>query len=207
MLSVKEYLNEIRQYLKDMIKDHKTKGEWKIQSTIAISFMSSKDSNESRTVPSKSNNIKILIGNETDKIIEKLFDSLLQKHQKGIEESMRGSEFVLDSVDLLYYKLHKISLNRGGSYIDSPKWLKNKKATINPKNNDGKCFQYALTVVLNYQNIKNNPERIPKIKSFMDQYNWKEINFPSHKKDWKKFESSNKSIALNTYMYLTLLKK
>ena len=207
MLSVKEYLNEIRQYLKDMIKDHKTQGEWKIQSTIAISFMSSKDSNESRTVPSKSNNIKILIGSETDKIIEKLFDSLLQKHQKGIEESMRGSEFVLDSVDLLYYKLHKISLNRGGSYIDSPKWLKNKKATINPKNNDGKCFQYALTVVLNYQNIKNNPERIPKIKSFMDQYNWKEINFPSHKKDWKKFESSNKSIALNTYMYLTLLKK
>ena len=56
MLSVKEYLNEIRQYLKDMIKDHKTQGEWKIQSTIAISFMSSKDSNESRTVPSKSNN-------------------------------------------------------------------------------------------------------------------------------------------------------
>ena len=41
----------------------------------------------------------------------------------------------------------------------------------------------------------------------MDLYNWKEINFPSHKKDWKKFESGNKSIALNTYMYLTLLKK
>ena len=148
-----------------------------------------------------------MIGNETDKIIEKLFDSLLQKHQKGIEESMRGSEFILDNVDLLYYKLHKISLNRGGSYIDSPKWLKNKKAIINPKNNDGKCFQYALTVVLNYQNIKNNPERIPKIKSFMDQYNWKEINFPPHKKDCKKFESCNISIALNTYMYLTLLKK
>ena len=40
---------------------------------------------------------------------------------------MKGSEFVFDSVGLLYYKLHKISLNRGGSYIDSPEWLKKEK--------------------------------------------------------------------------------
>ena len=64
---------------------------------------------------------------------------------------MKGSEFVFDNVDAWYYKLHKISLNRGGSYIDSPKWLKNKKATINSKNNDDKCFQYALTVALNHE--------------------------------------------------------
>ena len=49
---------------------------------------------------------------------------------------MRGSEFVFDSVDLLHYNFHKISLNRGGSFIDSPEWFKNKKAAINSKNND-----------------------------------------------------------------------
>ena len=65
---------------------------------------------------------------------------------------------------MLRNKLHKISLNRGGSYIDSPEWLKKKIAAINPKNNDVKCFKYALTVTLNYQNIKSNPERISKIK-------------------------------------------
>ena len=59
---------------------------------------------------------------------------------------MSGSEFVLNCVDSLYYKLHKISVNR--SHIDSPKWLKNKKATINPKNNNAKRFQYAITVAL-----------------------------------------------------------
>ena len=53
---------------------------------------------------------------------------------------MRGSEFVFDSIDLLYYKLHKISLNRGESYIDSPDWMKNKKAIINSKNKDNECF-------------------------------------------------------------------
>ena len=97
--------------------------------------------------------IEIMIDNETDEIIEKLFESHLQRYQKDLEEKMIGSEFVFDSVDLLYYKLYKISLNRGRSYIDSLKWLKNKKVTIN----------HALTAPLNYQNIKNNPERISKI--------------------------------------------
>ena len=111
---------------------------------------------------------------------------------------MKGSEFIFDSVDLLYHNLKELSLNRkGSSYIDSPKWLKNKKATINPKNNDNNCFQYALTVALNYQNIKKVLQKISKFKPFIDQYNWKEIDFPSHSKDWKKFEQNNKTIALN----------
>ena len=103
----------------------------------------------------KSNNVEIMMGSETDKIIEDLFESFffLFEYQEGLEESVRGSEFVYDSVDELYYNLNKVSLNRGGSYIDSSKWLKNKKATINPKNNDDKCFQYALTVALNYEEI------------------------------------------------------
>ena len=69
---------------------------------------------------------------------------------------MRGSEFAYNSVDTLYDNLKvKGDLSRGGSYIDSPKWLKNKTATINPKNNDDKChFQYALTVALNYEKLK-----------------------------------------------------
>ena len=87
---------------------------------------------------------------------------------------MRGSEFVPDSIDLLYYKMQKTNLNRkGSSYIDSPKWLKHKKSTINPKSNDNNCFQYALTVALNYQNIKKDPQRISKIKPSINQYNWK----------------------------------
>ena len=77
---------------------------------------------------------------------------------------MRRNKFVCDSIDLLYYHLQKIGLKRGGSYIDSPEWLKNKKATINLQNNDDNCFQYAVTATLNNQNIENNPQRISKIK-------------------------------------------
>ena len=139
-----------------------------------------------------------MIGNETDGIIRERFESLLQRYQEGLEESMKGSEFIFDSVNLLYYHLQKTSLKRTrSSYIDSLEWLKNKKATINTKNDNDNCFQYALTVPLNYQSIKKDPQRISKIKPFIDQYNWKEINFPSHNKDWKKFELNNKSITLN----------
>ena len=60
----------------------------------------------------------------------------------------------------MYYGLHRIGLNRGGSYIDSPSWLKNKKATINPQNKDNECFKYAITVALNHERITKNPQRI-----------------------------------------------
>ena len=115
---------------------------------------------------------------------------------------MSGSEFIFDGVNELYYELNTISLNRGGSYIDSLKWIKNKKATINKKNKDDKCFHYALTVALNYEQVTEHPERISKIKPFIDKYSWKEIDFPSHSKFWKKFESNNKTIAL-TILYVS----
>ena len=133
-----------------------------------------------------------MIGNKTDEIIEDLFYSLLQRYQKGLQESMKGNKFIFDNVDSLYYKLHKTSLNRRGSFIDSPEWLKNKMATINPKNNDDKWFQYALIAALNHEQIKKNPQRITKIKPFIDQYNWEGVDFLSHKKDWSEFEKKQK---------------
>ena len=89
-------------------------------------------------------------------------------------------------------------MKRGESYVVSPKWLKAKGATINPKNKkDNNCFQYAVTVALNHEKIKKDLQRTSKIKPFIRQYEWKEIDCPSHSKDWKKFEQNNKAIAIN----------
>ena len=118
---------------------------------------------------------------------------------------MRGSEFVYDSVDVLYFNLNKVSLSRTGSYIDSPKWLKSKKVTINPKNEDGTCFQYSLTVALNYEQIKDHPERISKIKP-IDQYNWKEI-FHGMVKIGKHLSQTINLLLLIFCMCLIILKK
>ena len=162
-----------------------------------INFISSLNTNEFRVMYTKSNYAEIIIGTETNVIINDLFESLFKKYQEGLETKMKESEFVFDSIDLLYYRLHKISLNRGGSYIDSPDWMKNKKATINPQNKDNKCFKYAITIALNHERTKKDPQRISKIKPFIDNYNWKDKEFPSHSKDWKKFEQNNMTIALN----------
>ena len=87
---------------------------------------------------SKSDNKEIIINDEADEVIEELFKSLLNRYQNNLEESMKGSNFVFHYVHLLYYKCHKINSNRGGSYIDSSDWIKNKKATINPINKKDK---------------------------------------------------------------------
>ena len=72
------------------------------------------------------------------------------------------------------------------------------EATINPiKKSDSKCFQYAVTGALNYKKIKKNPQRITKIKPFINKFNWEEINFPSETNDWKNFKESNVIIAFN----------
>ena len=199
----------IRPYLVDMINDYKNKGEWIIQLSAEINFTSSKpDSDEMCIMHTKSDNLEIMIGSDTNEVIEDLFKPLLRRYQENLEEKLRGSEFNFDAVNLLHYDLNKISLNRGRSHIDSPEWIKNKKATINPQNKkDDKCFQYALTVALNHEKIKDYPERISKIKPFIDQYNWNEIDFPSTGKDWKNLSQTINQLLLIFYMYLIILKK
>ena len=76
-----------------------------------------------------------------------------KKSTKKEKKDMQKYNLAYDRVRTFYYKLHKISINRsGGLYIDSPHWIKNKKATINPKNkSDDKCMHYAISIALNYE--------------------------------------------------------
>ena len=105
---------------------------------------------------------------------------------------MKESGFSFYSVQIMYYKCHKVSFKRGGSYIDSPNWIKTTTTTVNPRTKDDKCFQYEGTVALNHEEIKCNPERVkPNIKPFINKYNWEVINYLSKINDWKTFEKNN----------------
>ena len=108
---VKEYLNKIRLYLKDIINNLKKYDTWEIQLTIAINFISSKDNGKELVVHLKSDNIEIMINDGADKVIKELFKSLKNRYQNNLE-SMKGSKFIFDYVRLLYYKLHKVKANR-----------------------------------------------------------------------------------------------
>ena len=192
ILSIREYLTLIENYLGELINKYKNEGEWKVQLSAEINFISLKPgSDETRVMYTRSDNEEFMSGGDTKEIIKLLFESFLQRFEEHLQNKMRGSEFEFDGINFFYYGFNKTSIYRGGTYIDSPKWLKDKKSIINPKNNDDKCFQYAVTLTLNLDNIDNHPERISKIKPFINQYNWKDIDFPPANKDWRKRELNN----------------
>ena len=122
-LSVKQYLNKITPYLYDLINDHRiARRVWKIQISMRVNFISSKDTGETCTIYVWIDNHKIMWGSDTDNIIEELFGSFLDSYQKELK-IIKGSDFNFESVELMDYKLHKVTLKRGGSYIKSPEWL------------------------------------------------------------------------------------
>ena len=205
-LSPAEYLNMIRPYLRDLINEHNPidepidesnddtdREEWKIQLTMQNSYISTKSFEDARTIYTKSEALEIFIGSDTNDVIDRRFNMLLQRFHRAKETSnKRGSEFIPDSVELLYYHFQRIDIRRAESYIMSPDWIASKKATINPKNEkDNKCFQWSIIAGLNYNNIKE--KELKKILKF------KRVNtdFSSHQRDWEKFEQENNSIALN----------
>ena len=101
---------------------------------------------------------------------------------------MKGSDFRFHSVQFLYYKCRKVNFRRDGSNIESLDQIKEKKATINPKYEDDKCFQYVVIVALNSEKIESHSEGVSNIKPFINKYIWKGINYPSKIDDCKNRE-------------------
>ena len=124
------------------------------------------------------------MASDTEDVIDNLFHTLLQRFQRAQETSNeRGSKFIPDSVELLYYHFQRIDIRRAESYIMSPDWIASKKATINPKNEkDNKCFQWSIISGLNYNKIKE--KELKKILKFKRV----DTDFSSYQREWEEFE-------------------
>ena len=131
----------IEKYLRELINKYKNESEWKIQLIAEINFISLKPgSDEMRFMYKRSDNEEFRNSDDTDEVIKSLFKSFLQRFEENLQEKMRVSDSEFDGINFFYYNFNKTSIYRGGSYIDSPKWLKDKNSTVNPKNNDDNCF-------------------------------------------------------------------
>ena len=115
--------------------------------------------------------------------------TLLYKSEYNLERENKVLLLMINDDDEKYYFNVKRKLE-----LYSSEWLRSKKESIT---NEDNCFQNALNDALDYQRIKKDPQKIQKIKPYISQYNWKNIQFPSNKEDWKKFKQNNKTIALN----------
>ena len=122
ILSIQEYLSLIEKYLRKLINQYKSDGEWKIQLIAEINFISLKPgSDETRVMYTRSDNEEFMNGDDTDEVIKSLFKSFLQRFEENLQEKMRGSDFEFDGINFFYHNFNKTSIYRGGSYIDSPK--------------------------------------------------------------------------------------
>ena len=145
-----------------------------------------------------SDNEEIRLGNETDDIAKRLINSFLNNYQKEELILRNRNNFKLESADLLSYHIHKTSLKRGNPYINSPEWVASKKAIINLKIVDNRCFEYSIVVALRHKEFKNQPERIQgNHHLFSCDYSWQGIDFLAGIKEWKRFGKDNETIALN----------
>ena len=157
------------------------------------SCISTRNFEETRTIYSASKQVEIFMNSDTEDVIDTLFNTILQRFQQAQETSNdKGSEFIPESVELLYYYFQKINIRRAESYIMSPDWWVNKGATINPTNEkDNKSFQWFIISGLNHNKIKvKDLKKIRKLKRI-------DTDFPIYREDWENFEQNNTSVALN----------
>ena len=145
----------IRPHLRDLINDDKPTtesnneenkeneendsdadpAEQKIQLVMQNSCISTRNFEETCTIYSAREPVEIFMGSDTEDVIDKLFNTILQRFQQAQETSNdNGIEFIPESLGLLYYYFQRINIRGAESYIMSPNWVVNKKATINPKN-------------------------------------------------------------------------
>ena len=121
---------------------------------------------------SKSNKREIMVNDKADKVIEEIFQATFSRYQIGLETTKKGTSFIFDYVNLLYYKCHKVNPKHGGSYKDSPNWIRSRKAAIDPINEiDNKCFQHASTFALNHKEIAKDSGKIAKFRLLIGKYN------------------------------------
>ena len=181
-----------------MINDHRiARGIWKIQISMHVNFISSKNTGETCTIYVWSNNKSIMWG--SDDIIRERFRSFLHNYQEELK-IIKGSDFVFESVDLLDYKLHRVRLRRGGSIS---RMVINKGATINPRSkNDDDCLRFSIISALNYNEITKK-----EFENLFKKIKHEDKDFLSHKSNWENFKQDYESIAINVLSSSKIVKK
>ena len=134
-----------------------------------------------------SDGVMMRYGSNVD-VINELYASLGENYEKE-SNRLRRSNFIFSSADLTYLLVTKINLKRVGTYVSTPERIFNKKAIINPSNVDDEfCFAWSIIISIHYDEIVIDHKRISKLKRFVNNYDWSDINFPTDKRDWNRFE-------------------
>ena len=188
------YLNHVKDEVLKLIKDNLNEmGSVKVQLTLWLEFLDK--NNEKFNVAFNTNMVEVFPESDLDQLYKNFIRKLKEQFEN---EAFKESGVVLNKVLHLDVNFHELNLTRGSSYIELPKWISDKKAVINPKNNDEECFKWSVIIALHQDELKNNPQRISKKhKEFAKKYDFSSLEFPLSIKDISTFERKNKNISIN----------
>ena len=129
--------------------------------------------------------------------IESIVQSMINHMTQQVENpALRDSKFVFDSIMYTDISIHRLNLTRGSSYIPLPDWLSEKKAILNPKNLDMKCFKWSVIAALKWEEIDRDYQRVSKLRKYENEFDWSGMSFPVSTKDINKFKTRNR-IGIN----------
>ena len=201
-MDVDTFFNRIRQNLIDLMNRELTDlGSVKVQTTAWIRFIEALEDDFGNIVGSdrfekvfNSRMMEIHQGSNLDEII----NEMLAHMKTQIENpALVNSRFMFDEDLFLDVNFHWLDLTRGSSYIPVSSWIVNKKAVINPYNeNDKGCFKWALTAALHHKEIGKNPQHISNIMRHTNNYNWSQLEFPVAINKINEFERTTMTLQL-----------
>ena len=156
------------------------------QTTTWIRFMKG---NEYVNLAFNSRMTPVYMLNDIDSIVQSMINHMEQQVENP---ALRDSKFVFDSIMHTDISIPRLNLKRGSSYIPLPDWLAKKKAILNPKNLDMKCFKWSVIAALKWEEIDRDHQRVSKLRRYENEFDWEGISYPVSTKDISKFERRNR---------------
>ncbi|XP_051161514.1 uncharacterized protein LOC127281705 [Leptopilina boulardi] len=188
------------EYIQSVLKRH---GSLKVYAVLGAKYK--KVANDMEQIESKYFNVRSVVIFETTVLTDWYCDNIKEPILKFVEEfAEKESQWTLHSITKLEINVNKYNPARVGSYIDLPHKIKMKKACINVKNTDNKCFMWAVLSALYPKN--RDADRVSSYYEFQKELNFNGINFPVTLKDISKFEKQN-DISINLYGLRLMNKK
>ena len=180
------YFSKIRTSISNVLRKETSKRVIRAQTTTWIRYIK-----EDKYIDRAFNSITtpVYMLSNIDSIVQSMINHMAQQVENP---SLRDSKFVFDKILQTDISCHRLMLTRGSSFIKLPDWLAKKKAILNPKNLDEKCFKWAVIAGLKWEEIDCHPERVSKLRKYENEFDWSGITYPVSTKNISKFETRNR---------------
>ena len=184
------FFEKVKNSISSVLKKETTRRAVRSQTTTWIRF---KKGEEYVNLAFNSRMTPVYMLNDIDSLVQSMINHM---HQQVENPALRDSKFVFDSIMHMDISVHRLNLTRGFSYIPLPDWLARKKAIINPKNLDMKCFKWSVIAASKWEEIDRDHQRVRKLRRYADEFDWNGMSYPVSTKDISKFETRNR-IGIN----------